>query len=95
MYKSKQLTEDQIDMLETLSNDFIAVSDVLHSYLKEIVKGNEDCDRLCTMITIVQDKVSVLTKTATENSWENLFESDEENNLFSSSETLNNNDDER
>ena len=82
MAKSKNLTQDQLDHLDTFCNDFISAGEDLKTYLDEVISKRNDgysiVAALKEKISEVQIKVSKLSDVAESNKWDLLIDDDEE-----------------
>lgn len=80
MAKSKVLTQDQLDQLDTFCSDFIEAGDELKTYLEEVISKRNDgysvVVSLREQITTLQDKIYKLSNIAENNKWELLEDED-------------------
>lgn len=86
MAKNKKLTQDQLDQLDGLCEDFIVAGDDLMSYIDEVISKRNDGYSVVTALkkTIVnlQEKISKLTDVAESNDWDSLCDDYEGNFLY-------------
>jgi len=78
MARSKKLTQDQLDQLDTLCEDYIIAGDDLKAYLEEIITKRSDgyvvIKTLNTLINKLQDKISTLSEIAESGDWDSLLD---------------------
>ena len=86
MARSKKLTQDQLDHLDTLCEDYIIAGDDLKAYLEEIITKRNDgyvvIKTLNTLMDKLQDKISKLSEVAETGDWDSLLDDYEGNMLY-------------
>lgn len=86
MAKNKKLTQDQLDQLDGLCEDYIIAGDELMSYIDEVISKRNDGYSVVTALkkTIInlQEKISKLTDVAESNDWDSLGDDYEGNFLY-------------
>ena len=82
MAKSKVLTQDQLDQLDTFCSNFIESGDELKTYLEEVISKRNDgygiVRSIREQITTLQDKIFKLSQVVETNNWDELDDDEEE-----------------
>jgi len=86
MAKNKKLTQDQLDQLDGLCEDFIVAGDDLMAYMDEVISKSNDgystVTALKKTINNLQEKIGKLTDVAESNDWDSLSDDYENNFLY-------------
>lgn len=81
MAKSKVLTQDQLDQLDTFCSNFIESGDELKTYLEEVISKRNDgygiVRSIREQITTLQDKIFKLSQVVETNNWDELDDDEE------------------
>lgn len=76
MAKSKVLTQDQLDQLDTFCSNFIESGDELKTYLEEVISKRNDgysvVYAIREQVSKLQDKIFKLSQVAESNTWDDL-----------------------
>lgn len=74
MARQKKLTQDQIEQLDYLCNDFIIASEELHEYINDIIIKSNDgyviVNAIKGQMETLKDTISKLSEVVETNNWE-------------------------